>query len=271
MARTLPAVHEGAWRDLFRLNESLDAARRWYARQRIASRYLENGIACGRAILMTADFLSGKPIERPDLTLETGFDLGDGPAVLGWPLDAASGEPRALRFGPSFDETRGLLRERYGLDERAGSGQRRLLRAAAGLTIACDGQALDPILADAVPLIAIENAAIAADLLVSVSDDPVALAARAGPSSGPAEQIAQHRGKNPFEHRDVVVEPLAGGRRLARFPVSGATALIDDAARQVALAVPQGSGRRDELRKLLRDQILVPAYAARGPGSCMRG
>ncbi len=47
------------------------------------------------------------------------------------------------------------------------------------------------------------------------------------------------------------------------FATSGATALIDDDARAITLAAT-GAARRDEFRKLLRDQILTPAYAAEG-------
>lgn len=269
VSRLLPQLHETAWRDLGRLHQALDPARRWYARQRIASRYLENGVACGRAILMLCDLMTGVPLRRADVTVEAALDpgFGEGPCVLGWPLDALAGQPRALRLPAQSAVTLRVAASRYRLDAPSAPAGPPAFHLAAGgvLDIACEGDEIGDILPDIVPLATIRDGwRPGAAVQVTVESDPAHLLARAPAPEGPARTIPQHRGKNPFEHRDLILEPLAGGRRLGRFQASGAAALIDDAARRITIAAPPGPGRRDELRKLLRDQILTPAYAGAG-------
>lgn len=278
LRRASPALHETAWRDLGDVHDRLDVARRWYARQRIASRYLENGVACGRAILALCDLLCGRPLARPDITVETALRLGpqEPAVVMGWPLDSATALPRALALGPASIAPLESLAGRYAVAAPRGSGTEAdasaCLVAKGVATVRCIGVGLQEILPDIVPLATISDPAgplpraddKAASLAVTITDDPSALLRSAGPALGPDIAIPQHRGKNAFEHRDIILTPLAGDRRLARFPVSGAAALIDDASRQVLLAVPPGPGRRDELRKLIRDQMLTPAWSSAG-------
>jgi hypothetical protein len=275
MARALPRLHEAAWRDLGAVHDGLDVAKRWYARQRLASRYLENGVACGRAILAGVDFVTGAVLASPDVTFETPLRLQPGgPAlVAGWPLDAVSGEPRGLAFGPEAAAVWADLAKRYGLPD-ADKGEPALTLAgplqptvtvsgsAPGMlagTVQGDGVA--PLLADLAPLH--RPAAGEPAIAVHVRRDPAALTALA-PAALALESVAQHRGKNAFEHRDLTIQLLPGARRLVRFAVSGAAALIDDAARQITLACADPAGLRDEFRKLLRDQIAVPAATAQG-------
>ncbi len=274
LARVSSALHENAWRDLGALHDGLDMAQRWYARQRLASRYLENGIACGRAIMTVVDFLTGEPVKRADLTVETAMQTGTNlPFVMGWPLDSVSGQPRGLRFDTVSLGVIDELARTYGtsLPEPEAArhhGQalvRLTLQADAVATVTCEGTGLDELTGDLVPLASEADAAIAApDMLVRLLDDPDEIAAFVSDDGALPVRIAQHRGKNAFEHRDLTITPLSGGRRLARFSASGAAALIDDEARQITLAVAPGAGRRDEFRKLLRDQILTPAHAAAG-------
>lgn len=268
LGRTLAGAHQAAWRELSAYHDSLDPARRWYARQRIASRYLENGVACGRSILLACDMLSGRPVERPDVTLETPLDLpGIGRAMLGWPLDSLTGRPRRLAFGRAGMETLAAVAGRYRLGEPAGHAARRLV-SAAGLSLDCEGDGIEAPIEDCVPLAADVSgsapSAGGADIAIAVTDHPGALMARLPPGLGPPLSIAQHRGKNPFEHRDLEISALPGGRRLVRFVTSGAVALVDDLSRQIELAAPAGPPRHDELRKLLRDQLLTQAHAAAG-------
>ncbi len=274
LARVSPALHENAWRDLGALHDTLDVAQRWYARQRLASRYLDNGIACGRAILNIVDFLTGEAMRRADLTVETAMRIGSNPPfVMGWPLDSVTGQPRGLRFDEVSLGVIDELSRAYGAGH-AGSedGQhheqaraRLTLRAEAVATIACEGTGLGELTSDLVPLAGeAGETALAPDITVSVLDQPDQIAAFVNDDGAMPVSIAQHRGKNAFEHRDLTISPLPGGRRFARFSTSGAVALIDDEARQITLAAAPGAGRRDEFRKLLRDQILTPAHAAAG-------
>ncbi len=121
---------------------------------------------------------------------------------------------------------------------------------------------MEALLPDIVPLAAPAGEG-AADIDVTLVADGEPLRRLAARGEAEPVAVAQHRGKNPFEHRDLLIHPLAGGRRLVEFATSGATALIDDDARAITLAAT-GAARRDEFRKLLRDQILTPAYAAEG-------
>lgn len=270
LARWTPRLHENAWRDLGGLHDRLDLAQRWYARQRLASRYLENGVACGRAILSVVDFLTGTPQTRPDLTIEAPIALSDGQAfVAGWPWDAVTGQPRALRFGPGAAEVMAALAGTYAVPQLAPSPPPALTLVAEGLaSIRCSGVDVAAMAADIVPLAAPLAAAAAPDIAVADIDitmiDEAAALPGSTASGGPLQHVAQHRGKNAFEHRDLTIQSLEGARRLIGFGASGARALVDDASRQILLAVPPGPGRRDEFRKLVRDQILTPAYAAAG-------
>ncbi len=265
LARLSPRLHEAAWRDLGAWHDGLDLARRWYARQRLASRYLENGIACGRAILMLAAFLTGRRIDRPDLTVEAPMRLpGGSAAVLGWPLDAVTGEPRALRFDAASLGVIKALGAAYAIGTPPVATAGELTIGAPGApTMFCRGDGLEALCRDLVPLAAPMQSG-AADIDIALGDDPAALVAQAGEEEGPVIEVAQHRGKNPFEHRDLTIRALPGRRRLVRFSASGGAAVIDDAGPSIALAVPPGPARRDEFRKLLRDQILTPAYTAAG-------
>ncbi len=263
LAKLWPALHESAWRDLGHMHDGLDVAKRWYARQRLASRYLENGVACGRAILAAADFVTGRPLSLPDVTLEVPLSLKpDGPMlVAGWPLEAVSGEPRALAF---VDDAVAFWRDlagRYGVDGDTGGDAEAVVGGPPGFNLAVRGEGLAALLGDLAPLQRPTAGEVAAT--VRITSDPAALAARA-PAGGILQTVAQHRGKNPFEHRDLTVQALAGERRLVRFGRSGAVALIDDATRQITLACDDPGGLRDEFRKLMRDQIAVPAATARG-------
>ena len=269
LMRLTPALHERAWRDLGQLHDGLDVAKRWYARQRLASRYLENGIACGRAILTTIDFLTGHAVQRPDLTLEAPVSIGDRTLVVGWPWDSFTGQPRALGLDPaSLDVVTGLASpDRLGLADVVGQSAIEpaiTLRREGVPTIRCSGEGLETLWPDLVPLSEPDEAPGGTAMIsVRLVDDPEALPDAWVAGTGPVQQIAQHRGKNVFEHRDLTIRTLPGQRRLIAFG-SGARALIDDDSRQITLAAPPGTTRRDEFRKLLRDQILTPAYAAAG-------
>jgi hypothetical protein len=273
LMRLTPALHERAWRDLGQLHDGLDVAKRWYARQRLASRYLENGIACGRAILTAIDFLTGQAIPRPDLTLEAPVRIGERTLVVGWPWDSFTGEPRALSLDPaSLAVVTGLATpDRLGLAQASASADAIpaarpaiTLRRDGVPSIRCSGAGLDELWPDLVPLSYPDDApGGTASIDVRLVDDPEALPDAWAVSTGAVQQIAQHRGKNVFEHRDLTIRALPGQRRLIAFG-SGARALIDDDSRQITLAAPHGTIRRDEFRKLLRDQILTPAYAAAG-------
>ncbi len=269
LMRLTPALHERAWRDLGQLHDGLDVAKRWYARQRLASRYLENGIACGRAILTAIDFLTGQAMTRPDLTLEAPLHIGDRTMVVGWPWDSFTGQPRALSLDPASAEVvTGLAApDRLGLSDVSGqpvSEPAITLRRDGVPSVRCSGEALETLWPDLVPLSDPDDTSgRTAAIDVRLVDDPEALPDAWVAGIGPVQQIAQHRGKNVFEHRDLTIRTLPGQRRLIAFG-SGARALIDDDSRQITLAAPPGSVRRDEFRKLLRDQILTPAYAAAG-------
>lgn len=266
LARWTPGLHESAWRRLGALHSDLDAAKRWYARQRLASRYLENGIACGRAILALADFVTGGIVDRPDLTVEAPMRFADGRSfVIGWPWDSLTGRPRALRFDARSQEVISGLAGRYAFDLTSNTEESLVLRAPDMLAIRCVGPGLAALAPDVVPLAHVSDQhGMAADIDIRVLDDPASLPAHVGRADTSVQHVAQHRGKNAFEHRDLTVQTLSGNRRLLNFSASGARALLDDDSRQITLAVPPGSARRDEFRKLLRDQILTPAYAASG-------
>ena len=269
LMRLTPALHERAWRDLGQLHDGLDVAKRWYARQRLASRYLENGIACGRAILTAIDFLTGQAIQGPDLTLEAPLRIGDRAMVIGWPWDSFTGQPRALSLDPaSVEVVTGLASpDRLGLADMAGDVASKpaiTLRRDGVPSVRCSGEALETLWPDLVPLSDPDDTSgRTAAIDVRLVTDPEALPDAWVAGTGPVQQIAQHRGKNVFEHRDLTIRTLPGQRRLIAFG-SGARALIDDDSRQITLAAPPGAIRRDEFRKLLRDQILTPAYAAAG-------
>jgi hypothetical protein len=266
MARVSPALHDNAWREIGALHDGLDAARRWYARQRLASRYLENGIACGRAILALADLLTGVPAERSDVTVEAPMRLEGGPAfVIGWPLDTITALPRALGFDAASLAVIDALAVTYGVSAPLGAKapEALSLRGSGGPSIRCEGTDLAGLVPDIAPL-ATPGADGRTDIAISLTDDPATLTRLAPQANAPPVSVAQHRGKNAFEHRDLTMQALAGGRRLIAFASSGAAALVDDEARQITLAVPPGAGRRDEFRKLVRDQILTPAHAAKG-------
>lgn len=270
LARLTPGLHEAAWQRLGALHSDLDVARRWYARQRLASRYLENGIACGRAILALVDFVTGEPSLRPDLTVEAPMRFADGhSAVVGWPWDSLTGQPRALFFDAASSGVLAGLGSRYAVTIETPPADGLTLRAPGMPVIRCTGSGLAALAADVVPLAHLgatlgDVQSATAGIDIRVLDDPAALPDDMAGTDAPLLQVAQHRGKMAFEHRDLTIQPLPGNRRLINFSTSGARALIDDDSRQITLAVPPGPARRDEFRKLLRDQILTPAYAASG-------
>ncbi len=187
-----PGWHEAAWRDLGRLHDGLDAAKRWYARQRLASRYLENGVACGRAILLLADLLTGRAIARADVTAETALSLeGGAPFVMGWPLDAATATPRPLRFEEGARPVIEGCRARYAVALPAPDAGV-LLEGAGGPSIRCSGEGLEALLPDIVPLAAPagEGAADIDVTLVADGEPLRRLAARGEPRPSPSRSTA---------------------------------------------------------------------------------
>jgi hypothetical protein len=263
--RLAGGVADRAWNDIAALHDGTPPARRWYARQRLASRYLENGIAAARATLYAARFFRGTPLDRADVTLEAPLVMPgyDGAILLGWPFDAVTRLPRPLAFTA---DGAGELRRRagpYGLPE-LDHEEAISLSTGGGIGIVCGGQGAASLWRDAFPVAMPGPDRPEPAIRVALSDDPAALTATVDLAGKETERIAQHRGKNPFEHRDLLATDLGDGRRFISFERHGGAAVVNDARRRIDLAAVGKGDLRDEFRKLLRDQIAVPSWLAAG-------
>jgi hypothetical protein len=273
MGRFAGGIANRAWADIAEVHGATPPARRWYARQRLASRYLENGIAAARATLEAARFFRGAPLEREDVTLEAPLNIAgfDGPVLMGWPFSQKTRLPRRLSFSAGAVEE---LRQRAKPYHLSGLGlvEAITLNASPDVAVRCTGPGVLTLWGDAFPTLSAD--APSSDRVpchVALLDDPAALAAGVTLEGQPSKRIPQHRGKNPFEHRDLIDHDLGEGRRFIAFETHGGCALVDDRARSIQLAVMDPRKRRDEFRKLLRDQIAVPAWLAAGAASVHAG
>jgi hypothetical protein len=74
---------------------------------------------------------------------------------------------------------------------------------------------------------------------------------------------AQHRGRNPAEHKDLS-EAKVGNLRLVKLPTGNAVALVDDDALSIDLHCEDESHTNHELRRIVRDEIAVPMLVTSG-------
>jgi hypothetical protein len=267
------------FRKLAATNEGFPSEYRWYARQRIHSKFHQAAFSGATAALDAVMVLVGKPIGGRSVTLESRlfFQEFDGDSVVGWPFAADSREPMLLMFSGAAFAKLGTVCRSYGIDVAGGEG--------------CPGEAPDVLylstpFGDSIAihgnpgrihrffdgnmkhLMAIGRSRrpteqpIGSIFIESDRSFFDAWLANVGGDMG-WEVLPQHRGGNLAEHSNV--EALRAGRtRAVKLPVGDTVALVDDERKELRIHSSDDSALDHELRRIVRDEIGLPLFVARG-------
>lgn len=260
------------WPELEKANASLPPEYRWYARQRIHSKFHRTAMSCSLAVLNTVCFLTRRQPLYNNFSLEMPVYLPgqDCDTVLGWPIDGASMRPLEVTFDAGDYEKLVGLAQRYRLRTNTEAGPNFYLHTPFGDRVSITGRPSSVhefFRTRLAHLFSIGTTPGRSDQHIATitieesrkSLDEVA----AGSSDSSWTVIPQHRGKNPQEHTDIRVLSL-GTRRVVRFPHDDAIAVIDDPKRTVSIYCASEDVLFHELRRLVRDEIGVPSIISRG-------
>ena len=105
------------WQSLAAINEQTHPAYRWYARQRIHSKFSFTAISCAIGVLDIAAMILQLPVKSAFVTVELPVNLPGiaNDCVMGWPIYAGSRKPVPLTFNrPDRDKLKDVA-ARYGI------------------------------------------------------------------------------------------------------------------------------------------------------------
>jgi len=267
------------FRKLAAINERFPDEYRWYARQRIHSKFHQSAFSGAAAALDAILVLFGKPIGERSVTLESRlfFQEFDADSVVGWPFAAKSREPMSLMFSSAaFGKLQAVCRS-YAINIADGESCPReapdvlYLSTPFGDSVAIHGNPgrihrfFD---GNMKYLMAISRSRRQTEEPVgsvfiesdrSFFDTWLANIGR----EIRREVVPQHRGGNQAEHSDV--EVIQADRiRAVKLPVGDTVALIDDERKELRIHSSVDSALDHELRRILRDEISLPLFIARG-------
>lgn len=260
------------WDELERTNAAFPPEYRWYARQRIHSKFHDTTISCALAILNTICFFTKKEPVYNNFSLEMPLYL-DGSkrdTVLGWPIDGATMQPLELTFDdPEYQK---LLKtsKKYEVNQPDDKNPIFYLTSPFGDTVALTG---NPAVVHnfyrerLFPLFSIsstigKNKKLLTQIVLSESRRHIEEAA-IGQNDEDWKSVPQHRGKNPQEFTDLQILHLRDNR-IVKFPDGNAIGLFDEVNKKIELYFSQTQTLHHELRRLIRDEIGIPCLISRG-------
>lgn len=267
------------WTSLEKVNASFPPEYRWYARQRIHSKFHSTAISCSLAILNTICFFTKRQPLYNNFSLEMPLYLpgADRDVVLGWPIDGASMQPLELAFDDPGGRKLTEVSQKYTVKQRTDTNPTFYFSSPFGDRISINAH---PSLVHdffqfrlahlfALSSIARQDAKILAEVEV-VATRKLIDDASAGYSDSQWAVVPQHRGKNPQEHTDLRVLEISGGR-VVRFPGEDAIALLQDSKRKATIYCADRDTLFHELRRLVRDEIGIPSLVSAALASCTPG
>jgi hypothetical protein len=261
------------WESLSAINESLLPAYRWYARQRIHSKFGSTAISCAIGVLDIAATILQLPVRSEFVTVELPVNLPGiaNDCVIGWPINARSRKPLALLFNePDFNKLKEVA-SRYGITkgDLEPSADRFMLSTPSGAGIELCWRA-----EEAYPYhsLYLSNLMTATRLRggsgsglgkIVVRNERTFFDSMIG-KAAPIEwrTVPQHRGRNAVEHTDLLVASI-DGKRAVQFP-GGAVGIVDDTNRRIDFFCEDISVSRHELRRIMRDEIAIPLMLEAG-------
>ena len=256
------------WENLEAVNRAFPSEFRWYARQRIHSKFHGTAISGALAILNTLSFFLDNQANNRIVSLEMPLFIPEinKDIVMGWPIDDDSREPIELTFDAANQSKVSALFAKYevrGQDAETAlyfkspfgecisiSGDRKLIhdfyrrRMAYLYSIYRTVEANHDVYAR-----------------IRIPGDNNELFEKIGELTAGAEPeiVPQHRGKNQDEHTDLRIY-REGSARYVLFPDGETCAKIDDAEKTVEMGYKSEKGLYHELRRIVRDEISIPCF-----------
>lgn len=260
------------WEELEHINAGFAPEYRWYARQRIHSKFHDTTVSCALAILNSICFFTKKTPIYNNFSLEMPIYL-DGnkhDTVLGWPIDGATMQPLELTFDDPEMQKLSKISKKYEVNQMDNENPVFYLTSPFGDRVALKG---DPATIHEFyrerlfPLFAIsstvgENVKILTEINIRNSRKGIDEAAT-GSNDEDWHLVPQHRGKNPKEFTDLQVL-RKGSKRVVKFPDGNAIGLFDDSNKSIDLFFGHIKTLHHELRRLIRDEIGIPGLVSRG-------
>lgn len=271
--KNLPySILDYTWEKLTKTNAGLPPEYRWYARQRIHSKFHSTTISCSLAILNTICYLvKEKPLFKT-FSLETLLYLeeNDTSTVLGWPIDGITMELLALTFGEPEIQKLYEVSEKYEVNRQNKKNLILYLTSPFGETISLTGntsiihnfykERLFPLFKlSALPH---RDMKILAEIHICDSRKAIDEIVNKFPASS-WKTVPQHRGKNPHEFADLEILPV-NHLRIIKFPGATAIGKFDDVKKKIDLFFEDQKTLHYELRRLLRDEVGIPCFITRG-------
>lgn len=281
------SIFDYDWERLSEINDAFPSMYRWYARQRIHTKYHATTISCATSVLNIACMLLGVPTRSETVTVELPLNLPglEADCVLGWPLRSASRTPIELYFNEQ-----GLNRLQAVAGRYAIKSQVELIGAQDQFRFVTPFDTAISVFWDAgfayefhskfmKHLVSVERlrsmnvpdqASIAVRRDGRFFEEAVEQGVRNLDGDLVWEKVPQHRGRNVQEHTDLLIARI-GRKRAVRFPSGEAVALIDDDRRHVDFFSKDKAAVFHELRRIIRDEIALPMMVSAGCRICHAG
>lgn len=262
------------WSTLEKVNSGFPPEYRWYARQRIHSKFHDTSISCSLATLNTICFFQKKvplynnfSLEMPLYLTSLNYDT-----VIGWPIDGESMLPLELTFDYPEMEKLETIASKYKLNQSNGKLSTLFFKSPFGdyISITAINQnlihsffqkrlahlfSISRILSNKNKLLAriiiLENQKLIDDVINNTEQKNWIT-------------IPQHRGKNPQEHTNLEILTVNDQSRVIKFPHENSFCLIEDEKQEISFYTENIENLFHEMRRVIRDEIAVPTLVSRG-------
>ena len=277
-ARTLFSARTGRfldydWESLSAVNESVHPAYRWYARQRIHSKFSGTAISGAIGVLDIVATILQLPVRSEFVTVELPVNIPGviDDCVMGWPIYSRSRKPLALWFDEAdLSKLREVAgRYRIAAREVARPEDRFLLATPFGAGIELCWRAEDAYafhslyLSNLMSVARVRQGARSSLGRIVVRNERAFFDEAVGRAGAICWQtVPQHRSRNPAEHADLQIAHI-GDMRAVKFP-GGGVGLVDDRQRHIDFHCDDIAVARHELRRIIRDEMAVPLMLEAG-------
>lgn len=271
--RNLPfSIFDFDWDELEKTNAIFPPEYRWYARQRVHSKFHNTTISCSLAILNTICFFTKRLPLYNNFSLEMPlyFSGTDSDVVIGWPIDGVSMQPLELAFDEPEEKKLRNIASKYIVKHSNKIESTFFLISPFGDCILLRGHPSfvhDFFYSRLAHLFSLSITSgnhnkVLAEITITFDkkliDEKVAQH-----NNNEWKIIPQHRGKNPQEHTDLMILK-DGESRIVRFPGNEAIGLFEDDSKRASIFCKNNDILFHELRRIIRDEIAIPCLVSRG-------
>lgn len=259
------------WDKLEKLNFGFPPEYRWYARQRIHSKFHNTTISCSLAILNSVClFIKHTPIYTNfSFEMPLFFKSMDLDAVIGWPIDTNTMQPIGLAFEDHAVDKLKQLVERNKIGDSTHSNSKYYLTTPFGDSVLLEGKAsfvhhfFQTRLAHLFSLSAVSNDRTNQLVKITIETNRANIDTKFGGYRYNWTSVPQHRGRNPQEHSDLEIQ-TAGTTKIVKFPSNDSIGTFEKKDKSINLFFPDTADLAHELRRLVRDEIGIPTMISRG-------